>query len=173
MARGAAAIAHTERWISRLGLPFDGTESRLAAGYLDALDLPEAPNPAIATDWRDAEAIIRDPLSDAGWWEQEEAERKRLMREAKERIGTQLLLEALTSAVDGYAESTYAFAMNSCDGDDAQAKVASGAVLTSIHLRALALLAGRGELHIFVQKCALFAAGRLPLGMRRSTFTVF
>jgi hypothetical protein len=173
VARGAAAIAHTQRWFSRLGLPFDETEARLAAGYLDALRLPGTRNVAIATGWRDAEAIIRDPQSGAGWWEQEEAERKLLMWETQQRIGAQLLLEMLTSAVDGYAESTYACAMKSCDGDEALAKVASGAALTSIHLRALALLAGRGELHVFVQKYALFAAGRFPLGMRRSTFTFF
>jgi hypothetical protein len=34
-------------------------------------------------------------------------------------------------------------------------------------------LAGRGELHVFVQKYALFAAGRFSLGMRGSTFTFF
>lgn len=173
MARGVAAIAQTQRWFSRLGLPFDETEARLAAGYLDALDLAAAPNLAIATGWRDAEAIIRDPQSGAGWWEQEEAERKLLMQETQQRIGTQLLLETLTSAVDGYAESTYACAMKSCDGDEALAKAASGAALTSIHLHALALLAGRREHHVFVQKYALFAAGRFPLGMRKATFIFF
>ncbi len=95
------------------------------------------------------------------------------MRETEQRIGSQLLLESLTSAVDGHAESTYACAVKSCDGDEALAKMASGAALTSIHLRALALLAGRGGRHVFVQKYALFAAGRFPLGMRRSTFTFF
>jgi hypothetical protein len=104
---------------------------------------------------------------------QEEAERKLLTREVQSRVGSQLLLETLTGAVDGHAESTYACAVKFCDGDEALAKVASGAALTSIHLRALALLAGRGELHVFVQKYALFAAGRFPLGMRRSTFTFF
>ncbi len=86
---------------------------------------------------------------------------------------SQLLLETLTCAVDGHSESTYACAVKFCGGDEALAKAAPGAVLTSIHLRALALLAGRGELHVFVQKYALFAAGRFPLGMRRSTFTFF
>lgn len=173
MARGAVAIAHTERWFSRVGLPFDETEARLAGGYLGGLDLPATPDIAIVADWRDAETIIRDPQSGAGWWEQEEAERKLLMRETQQRVGSQSLLEALTSAVDGYAESTYSCALKSSDGDEELAKVASGAALTSIHLRALALLAGRGERHIFVQKYALFAAGRFPLGMRRSTFSFF
>lgn len=156
-----------------MGLPFDETEARLAAGYLNALDLPAPRDVAIAAGWRDAEAIIRDPQSGTGRWGQEEAERKLLTREVQSRVGSQLLLETLTGAVDGHAESTYACAVKFCDGDEALAKVASGAALTSIHLRALALLAGRGELHVFVQKYALFAAGRFPLGMRRSTFTFF
>ena len=84
-----------------------------------------------------------------------------------------MLLETLTSATDGRAESTYACALAACKGDEGLAKVASGAALTSIHLRALALLAGCGELHVFVQKYALFAAGRFPLGMRGSIFTFF
>ena len=173
MARGATAIAHAERWFSRLGLPFDTAEAQLAAGYLNALDLPAVRDSAIAANWHDAEAIIRDPQSAAGWWGQEEAERKRLMLEVQQRIGSELLLEALTSAIDGHAESTYACALAACNGDEALAKVASGAALTSIHLRALGLLAGCGELHVFVQKYALFAAGRFPLGMRGPTFTFF
>jgi len=173
VARGAAAIVLGERWFSRLGLPFDETEARLAAGYLDASNLPAARDFAIATNWREAEAIMRDPQSGAGWWEREEAERKSLMRQMQQRIGPQLLLETLTCAVDGHAESTYASAMKSCGGDEALAKVASGAALTSIHLRALALLAGHGEQHVFVQKYALYAMGRFPLGMRQSTFIFF
>jgi hypothetical protein len=173
VARGATAIVHGERWFSRLGLPFDETEARLAARYLEASDLPAARDFAIAGNWHEAEAIMRDPRSGAGWWEREETERKSLMRETGERIGAQLLMEALTAAVDGHAESTYACAMKSCGGGEALAKAASGAALTSIHLRALALLAGRGEQHVFVQKYALYEMGRFPLGMRRSTFIFF
>ena len=173
MARGATAIACAERWFSRLGLPFDATETLLVAGYLNALDPPVTCHAAIAASWREAEAIIRNPRSGTGWWEQEETERKRLMLELQQSIGSSMLLETLTSATDGRAESTYACALAACKGDEGLAKVASGAALTSIHLRALALLAGCGELHVFVQKYALFAAGRFPLGMRGSIFTFF
>lgn len=127
----------------------------------------------VAADWREAESIIRDPQSGAGWWEQEEAERGVLMAQTQARIGTRLLLETLTSAVEGYAESTYACAMEACRSNETLAKAASGAALTAIHLHALALLAGRGADHVFVQKYDLFAAGRFPLGMRRSTFIFF
>ena len=88
---------------------------------------------------------MRGPQTATGWWEREEAERKSLMRETQRRIGPQLLLETLTSAVDGRAESTYACAIECCGGDEALAKAASGAALTSIHLRAPALLAEIGR----------------------------
>jgi len=51
--------------------------------------------------------------------------------------------------------------------------VASGEALMAIHGRALALLAGRGNDHLFVQKYALFVRGRWPLGMRDSNFFLF
>ncbi len=89
------------------------------------------------------------------------------------RIGEQMLLETLTAAVEGHAESTYACALEACRGDEALAKVASGAALTALHQRALALLAGCAESHAFVQKYGLFAAGRFPLGMREARFIVF
>ena len=144
-----------------------------AAGYIAALNLPLPTEPMVAADWPDAESIIRAPKSGDGWWEQEEAERGALMAEMQARIGSRLLLETLTSAVEGYAESTYASAMEACRSDETLAKAASGAALTAIHLHALALLAGRGADHVFVQKYDLFATGRFPLGMRRSTFIFF
>jgi hypothetical protein len=172
VAGGAVAIVRAEYWFSRLGLPLEEPEVRVAAGYVAALNLPASSAVEIARDWGEAEAIIRDPRSGIGWWEREETERKLLMREMQRRIGAQLLLDRLTAALEGHAESTLARAMKSC-GDEALAKVASGAALTSIHLRALALLAGREASHAFVQKYALFTAGRFPLGMRGSTFILF
>lgn len=151
----------------------DENEAQYAAGYLAALNLPASAELAIAADWPAAEAIMRDPQSGTGWWEREEMERRLLMREMESRIGTQLLMETLTCAIEGYSDLTYACAMKSCRGDETLARVASGAALTSIHLRALALLAGRGELHVFVQKYALFAAGRFPLGVRGAAFIFF
>jgi hypothetical protein len=51
--------------------------------------------------------------------------------------------------------------------------VASGAALMAIHCRALTLLAGRGNDHLFLQKFALFARGRWPPGMRESNSFLF
>jgi hypothetical protein len=94
------------------------------------------------------------------------------MREAAARIGEGALLEALTAAMEAHADDTQTGAL-AAGGDAAMAKVASGAALMAAHNRALALLAGRGERHVFVQKYALFETGRWPLGLRDSTLFLF
>lgn len=142
----------------------------MASAY--AISLGLAAEPAVAGDWREVERITRDVRSGGGWWEFEDAERRRLMRETAERIGEELLLETLTAAVEGHAEITFALAIEA-GGDEALARVASGAALMAIHNHALALLAGLGANHVFVQKYALFASGRWPLGTQETTLTLF
>jgi hypothetical protein len=156
-----------------VGLAFDESEAQLAAGYVAALESRAIRDTAVAAGWREAESIMRDPRSGAHWLDREEAERLRLMRKMQRQLAPHVLLDALTSAVEVHAHTTYACAVRASAGDEALARVASGAAVTAIHLRALALLAGCGELHVFVQKYALFAAGRFPLGMRGSNFTIF
>lgn len=131
-----------------------------------------APGIAGAADWREAHAIMRAPQSGVPWWDLEDEERRRLMREAGARLGEGMLLDALTEAADDHAQATYARALAS-SGDEALARAASGAAMTAVHQRALALLAGCGDDHAFVQKYALFESGRFPLGMRESSFIVF
>ena len=134
--------------------------------------MPVTPVVAGAANWAEAETILRVPLSGDSWWSHEERERKRLMIEAARRAGQEMLLDTLTTAVDGDAGATYRDALAS-GADEALAKVASGAAMSAIHLRALALLAGCGPAHVFMQKYALFEAGRFPLGMRDSRFLIF
>lgn len=157
-------------WFSRLARPLSADEAGSASAYACSLGL--APECAVITDWREVERIARDPRSADGWWNHEEAERIRLTRETASRLGEELLLEALTTAVEGHAESTYACALQA-GGDDALARVASGAALMALHNRALALLAGLGAEHVFMQKYALFASGRWPLGTQGTTLTLF
>jgi hypothetical protein len=151
-------------------LAFDETEVRRAGAYVRAIGFESPVDIAFAASWREAGTLIRSAQSAAGWWDREEAERKRLMAKVADEVGMQPLLEALTSAVEGHAQSTYACALQSCDGDEALAKAASGAALSAIHQHALALLAGCAAHHVFMQKYALFAGGRFPLGMRATTF---
>lgn len=140
-----------------------------ALDYANALALDSV---AVAGSWGEAETLTRDAASARGWWEAEEDERRRLMRETGGRLGEALLLETLTTAVEEQSARTFEDAVDA-GGDEALARVASGAALMAIHNRALALLAGCGQEHPFVQKYALFAAGRWPLGTRGTTFIIF
>jgi hypothetical protein len=151
-------------------LPFDTREARLADGYVRAIGLEDSIDIAFAANWTEAGALIRSVHSAAGWWDCEEAERKWLMAEVAGAVGMQALLDALAYETEGHAQSTYACALQSCAGDEALAKAASGAALTAINQHALALLAGCADTHVFMQKYALFAGGRFPLGMRDTTF---
>jgi hypothetical protein len=126
----------------------------------------------VPRNWQEAEQLTRDPNWESAWWTREESERRALMKEATARLGEQALYEALTSAVESHAQASFDCALES-SGDQALARVASGAALMALHCRALALLAGRGDDHVFVQKYALFARGRWPLGMRESNFLLF
>lgn len=133
-------------WFSRLALPLDAAETRLANDYVRALGLHAA---EIVEGWPEAERLTRDPASGEGWWAQEEDERRRLMREMAGRIGDALLFDSLTAAVEGAAAATFAAAV-AAGGDEALARVASGAALMALHNRSLALLANRGPGHLFM-----------------------
>jgi hypothetical protein len=171
VARGTA-VASAEapaRWFARLGAPLDAGERSLAQAYAEAIGLAAV---AVVDSWQEAERVARDAASGAGWWTEEEEERRRLTQRTAARVGEPLLLEALTTAVEGQAAATIECAV-AAGGDEALARVASGAALMALHNRALALLAGCGPDHRFVQKYALFAAGRWPLGTRGSALALF
>jgi hypothetical protein len=150
-------------------MPLDMQDRQRALDYAKALALDSV---AVVGSWGEAEALTRDAASARGWWEAEEDERRRLMRETGLRLGDALLLETLTTAVEAQSARSFEDAVDA-GGDEALARVASGAALMAIHNRALALLAGCGQDHLFVQKYALFAAGRWPLGTRGTTFILF
>jgi hypothetical protein len=157
-------------WFSRLANPLSPDEARSAAAYAISLGLAE--ECAVIAGWHDAERIARDPRSGQGWWDFEDAERRRLTRETANRVGRERLQETLTAAMQGHAESTFALAVEA-GGNEALARVASGAALMAIHNRELAFLAGVGADHVFMQKYALFASGRWPLGTLGTRLTLF
>lgn len=168
MARGAAVDVPPARWFSRLGQPLAG-ERQLADAYAGTLGLPSV---VVARDWQEADRVTRDAASAAGWWQREEDERRRLMRETAARLGETGLLELLTAGVEKQVEATFEQARRA-GGDEALARAASGAALMALHNHCLAMAAGCGADHPFVQKYALFAAGRWPLGARESALIVF
>jgi hypothetical protein len=156
-------------WFGRLGAPLDARDREIAQRYAASLGL-EAVD--VVPGWREAEAVARDPGSGERWWTLEDGERRRLMRETGGRIGEAMLLDTLTSAVEGEADATFERALGA-GADEALARVASGAALMALHNRSLALVAGCGPGHLFMQKYALFAAGRWPLGSRGTRLTLF
>jgi len=174
VARGAAPIAGVASvdvaWFARVGRPLAPDESALAGEYARLLGFPGTVD--VIRDWAAAERLTRDPRSADGWWDREEAERRLLMRDATGKLGEEPVLEALTAAVEAETQRTHACA-TAAGGGEAMARVASGAALMALNQRALALLAGRGEEHLFVQKYALFASGRWPLGVRQTTLILF
>ena len=177
MARGATAITagttNAVPWFSRLGAVLEEADLEPARVYLAGLELRPIPGLALVRDWREAEQAARDPAWDNSWWLGEEVRRLALTREVTQRIGNAAMLDALSAAVEVCTEPTFAAALEA-SGDEALARVASGAALMAVHGRALALLAGRGDAHPFVQKYALFARGRWPLGLRGpETFLIF
>ena len=177
MARGATVITASTTnavpWFSRLGAALVEADLVPARAYLAGLELRPTPGLALVHDWREAEQVARDPGWDNSWWLGEEEKRLALTREVAQRVGDTAMLEALSMAVEVCTEPTYAAALAACR-DEALARVASGAALMAVHGRALALLAGREDAHPFVQKYALFARGRWPLGLRGpQTFLIF
>lgn len=150
-------------------MPLNNGERALARAYAGKLGLE---NVEVMADWREAEALARDAAAGADWWAREDHERRRLMQQCAARLGEAQLLKILTDSVQGHAVATYECAL-AAGGDEALARVASGAALMALHQRALALIAGCGPDHLFVQKYALFAAGRWPLGNRGAVLTIF
>lgn len=160
-------------WFSRLGTVLGEPDRAAARAYLAGLELRQMPDLELVRDWREAERAARDPGWDDSWWRLEELQRQALTREVAQRLGETAMLDALSAAVEACTGSSFAAAMAAC-ADETLARAASGAALMATHGRALALLAGRGNAHPFVQKYALFARGRWPLGLRGpQTFLVF
>lgn len=127
-------------------------------------------------DAAQAGRIIRDPDWDTRWWAREEAERRRLTESTSKKHGLAAALEALTLATEGRTETSLRQALGAqpiMAGGESLARAAAGALLTALHARALAMLAGCGESHLFMRKYALFALGRWPLGVAHSALHLF
>jgi hypothetical protein len=174
VARGGP-VASTDDWFRRLGEPLTAADRAAADGYAQSLGL-DAPESRLAADAAVAEALIRDPEWDSGWWAREERERQALMREAQANLGVEAVLDALSVAVEPHTEPSYRRATEApalADAGEALARAASGALLLAVHCRALARLCGRGDSHLFMRKYELFARGRWPLGVRDGTLILF
>ncbi|HXV07709.1 MAG TPA: hypothetical protein VD791_06745 [Burkholderiales bacterium] len=169
-------------WFACLGLPLAAGDLRDAAAYLAALGYPPSTPIRGVPDWPAALALARDPAWDRRWWDEEQAERARLMRVAEQRLGRDALLERLSAgtelagqAIHGAAAIAAAIANNGRDAvaDAALVRAASGAASMALNAATLARLAGQGPEHLFMRKYALFESGRWPLGVVGSAFHLF
>ena len=163
----------TPAWFSVLGIALTRAETDDLAAYIAGLQLPATLPTMLTQEWVEASRLTRAPGGDMGWWDREEAERKRLTAKVGD---ANAVLQALTRATDEIAETVHgaaavAAARQSC-GDPYIIRVAAGAAMQAAHQRALAHMAGEPE-HFFVRKYQLFAAGHWPLGHYNGAFYIF
>lgn len=165
----------TASWFAAVGQPLTEGEEREALDYLAALALGS--RLTTVADWRAAEAATRSPDWSATWWNAEEAERLRLLEQAKENWGGRALMTALTRVTDEATRITLGAASIAAarDGiaDPSLCRVAAGAATQAAYQAALARAAGADPAHPFAIKYRLFSAGRWPLGLVGDTFHLF
>jgi len=160
-------------WFSVLGIAPTRAENDDLAAYMAGLGFPSATPVVLVEEWSVASSLTRAPGGDMGWWDREEAERKRLTAQVGD---TDAVMKMLTRATDEIAESVHgaaavAAARQSC-GDPYIIRVAAGAAMQATHQRALAWMAGEPD-HFFSHKYQLFASGHWPLGFYNGAFHIF
>jgi hypothetical protein len=160
-------------WFAVLGIALTRVENDDLAAYIAGLLLPADTPVTLTCDWAEASRLTRAPGGDLGWWDREEAERRRLTV----RVGdADAVLQALTRASDEIADTVHGAAAVAAArqsvGDPYIIRVAAGAAMQAAHQRALAHMAGEPA-HFFVRKYQLFAAGHWPLGHYNGAFHVF
>lgn len=171
-----AATLDRVPWFAGVGQDLTDGERRDVADYLAGLGFADAPI-GVASSWRDAEAITRDPDWDSTWWNAEECLRITLLSRMEERWGRHAAMTALTRVTDEATRVTLGAASTAAAregiADPALARVAAGAATQAAYQAALALAAEAGEQHPFAIKFRLFAAGRWLLGLVGGRFFVF
>jgi hypothetical protein len=164
-------------WFTCLGQPLVSGRLEAARAYFSALGYAADAPIHTADSWVAAERIARDPQWDRTWWEFEEQERDRLLRQARDRLGAGLLLERLSAATELAADAIHAAAAIAAErdgvADAALIRAASGAAAMALHEAALARLAGCDSEHLFMRKYRVFESGRWPLGVLRGAFYLF
>ena len=159
-------------WFAAAGTPLAAGERAAIAAYLEGLRLGHLPIER-AADWRAAAATAQRPDWQRGWWEAEEAERRRLRAAATAAHGEAPLLAALTAILERGAEplqhaATAALARAGI-ADETLARVAAGAAAQAVDQAALARAAGGEDSHPFAVKYRLYRGGRWLLGVFAET----
>ena len=179
MARFARRVLNVP-WFERLGRELTAEESAMADEYAAALGFPHA-RVASVRSWLDAESLAENPQWNSDWWEAEEQLKSALITEALEVIDEAELMNALnhlTAQAAGVAleaiERAAELATYQPDGGEESFTTAiAGTAVATCFQAGLVLAAGAEEDHPFAIKFRLLEAGRLPLGIAGTTFSVF
>jgi hypothetical protein len=164
-------------WFAACGLPLENSDLTDARAYLYSLGAPAMTRIEPVASWDHAERIIRNPAWDTTWWDREEAERKSLLAQCVLKLGEASALDDLSIKAGIEHEVIHGAAALAAAragvADPALTRAAAGAASMAAHARALALLAGAGDTHMFMRKYGLFEGGRWPLGIVRGAFYLF
>lgn len=162
-------------WFAALGEPLTEGDRADANAYATALGLGTLVL-GQASDWPEAERVLKAPDWSPAWWNREEQLRRRLLAEAEARYPERTLWTALTELTTEAGEIVHgkAAAAASRMGGAAKASVhvAAGAAAQAAYQLALARLVS-DHASPFESKFRLFAAGRWPLGVVGSTLVLF
>ena len=173
--RQVATDVRTAAWFAALGEPLTDGDLSEANAYMSALGLGRL-DVAQASDWPEAERILKSPQWSTAWWDREEALRRALLAQAEARYPQRVLWTALTELTTEAGDLVHgkAAAAASRMGGAAPASihVAAGAAAQATYQLALARLAEDGA-SPFESKFRLFAAGRWPLGVVGSRLVLF
>ena len=179
MARFARRVINIP-WFERVGRVLTPEETAMADDYVAALGFPHA-RVASVRSWLDAEALAENPQWNSDWWEAEESLKSALIADALEVVHEAELMNALNhltaqaagvtlEAIERAAEiATY----QPDGGEESFLNAAAGIAVAACFQASLVLAAGEEETHPFALKFRLLEAGRLPLGIAGTTFSVF
>ena len=175
MAKFAHSIPNTP-WFSRVGQALTKADTEMALDYLGALGFPDAHVSGVES-WEEAAGIAENPDWNSTWWEAEEQLRAGLVTEASAEIDegdlTNLLNHIAGQAAGVATEVVSGAAINAGYDDDAFVTAAAGAMVAACYTAGLVLAAGAEEDHPFALKFHLLEAGRFPLGVVGTTFSLF
>lgn len=163
-------------WFSALGDPLSPSEIADAEAYCSELGFPHAAVVPV-DNWEDAEAAIRNPDWNSDWWEAEESLRANLIAEAITEVPEDEVMAALTAVTARASDVVHGQAAMAASrggvADEALIRAAAGAATQACYQAALVLAAGAGDEHPFAVKFRLYEAGRWPLGIVGTTFSIF
>ncbi len=163
-------------WLSRVGQPLSQDDHELAEAYLNALGFPGSHVSTVET-WEEAAGFAENPDWNTEWWEAEEQLRAGLVTQAAEDIDEVDLANALNhiagQAAGVATELVSGAAIDAGYDDDEFVTAMAGAMVAACYAAGLVLAAGAEEDHPFALKFRLLEAGRFPLGVIGTTFSLF